>query len=97
MNISGGLSVINIPATSGASQASKVYLWPDYDRGSIEKIQPVTKETPDRIFYTRATDEDTQRIISAVREQKENSYSPTGSYSDKNSLVRPGMLFDAKV
>lgn len=97
MNISGGMSVINIPAVYGTSKAAKVYLWPDYARGTVEKIKPLTRETPGNIFYTRASDEDMELIISAVKEQSASAYSSSGKYSEINPMVRPGLLFDATV
>lgn len=97
MNISEGLSIINRVSYGDNIQSAKTYLWPSYNAGSVEKIRPVIKETDGNIPYKKSSDEDTEKILSAIKNQNNFSYSPYGKLENKNPLIKPGILFDAIV
>jgi hypothetical protein len=91
MNISTGISEINFPAGSTASQkAGKAYIWPVYNSGAIAGIQKVDRETASDIGYIRPYSADLNDP-SALRH---GEYSSNGRAQSRPSSYYPGYFLN---
>ncbi len=95
MKISSGLSEFTIPSHLKARQAEKVYVWPVYGEGKINKIHGVTRRMSNDITYAKPTPEDHVKLL-GLKESREALYSSSGSFNSKHTThVKPGSFFDA--
>jgi hypothetical protein len=96
MNISQGLSVIQMPQSSSISAGAKIYLWPAYNQGPVQKPPQITREDSPRYIYKNVSAEDRENILSYARENRETQYTNSGYLASKPYAMLPGSLFDAR-
>ena len=94
MNISGGIAEISFKGYTGNIPApKKVYLWPNYDAGSVEKIRGVVKRTESNIIYSKPLDDDRDKVLKNNLESSKQ-YTSTGNIQKGGLGTYPGMLFE---
>ncbi|HOW83928.1 MAG TPA: hypothetical protein PK573_15310 [Spirochaetota bacterium] len=96
MNISSGLSVINMPQSSSISRGDRIYLWPSYAQGQVDKTPRITRDDTPQYIYKNTSREERENILAYARENRETQYTQKGYITSKNYLMQPGSLFDAR-
>ncbi len=93
MNISSGISTINIPSLNGNDRvAGKTYIWPSYHQGSVERIKALGRR-PQEPIYFKPSPEKRDEILSSMKH--EEAYSTQGIVSQMSPEIAPGSLFNA--
>ncbi|HOO71390.1 MAG TPA: hypothetical protein PK926_06480 [Spirochaetota bacterium] len=95
MNISTGLSSINLPALSG-SRGAKIYLWPAYNRGPIQNIPRVTRDDHGPFVYTKPDALERDKIFAHAQQNRDVIYTNKGAARTEMNAIAPGSLFDAR-
>jgi hypothetical protein len=97
MRISSGLAEINYnsPQTNRIV-SEKIFTWPVYNAGKIEKIHGVTRHTESNITYSKPSVEDRIKLLSMSDSNAEMTYTQAGEHRSSRA-VAPGSLFDAIV
>ena len=93
MNISGGISEIKLP---GLDRNKKIWTWPAYNQGKINKISRLQARNDQRIIYSNTSSEEKERLIDSSVKNSHVLYSREGGASIKFGMVPPGSLFNAK-
>ncbi len=94
MNISSGISEITLNRPSANRPASnKVYIWPDYAKGKVEKVRRIEGQGT-RPIYFKPSPEEQERILGQIK-NRESSYGSDGRSSTQGPALKPGSLFDA--
>ena len=97
MKISTGISAITLNNfQENKIQSEKLYVWPSYNQGKVEKIQGITKKTDSNVVYSKPFPEDKLKIFEMSSQQKEGMYTQSGTSKVQNNIL-PGSLFDAIV
>lgn len=94
MNISGGMSEINLAGQS--SNPKKIWTWPAYNQGKINKISKVPARNEHRIIYSNSSSNEKERLLDSSIKNSHVLYNPDGGASIKFGMVPPGSLFNAK-
>ena len=98
MRISSGISEIALTAMKGNNiSTERIYVWPRYNSGRVEKIRPLIRQTDTSIIYSKPSPEDREKILSYYHDNPVREYNASGSYQFQSKLVKPGSLFDATV
>lgn len=94
MNISTGMSVINYPALRGNSvESRKLYLWPVYNAGGVEKVHAVRGRTSSPVNI-QAVSEEYANQIHKMKESGEMLYTSQGRAYNSNIISSPlGSMF----
>ncbi len=97
MRISSGISEISIRGSYGkADTAGKIYLWPNYNAGNVEKIRGVVRRTESNIIYSKPLEDEVPKVFSNYHSlQKE--YTSQGNMEKNRPSTMSGMLFEAIV
>jgi hypothetical protein len=97
MKISSAISEISIPrAQNNRIQTDKVYIWPQYGEGKVQKIRGIIRRTDSNAIYSKPLNEDRDKVLNQYNSfQKE--YNSSGNILKKHNNSQPGMLFDALV
>lgn len=92
MNISTGISEINLHAGSSASQKTgKIYIWPVYNSGAIAGIQRVVRETGSGAGYIKPYSMD---LNAAPQNARDEEYSPDGRIQSRSASYYPGQYLN---
>jgi len=98
MRISSGLSVIqSMKINRGNAGPSKIYTWPDYNTGRVEKAEGVSRHKGSGAIYYKPPPEEFESILARGSEQMHGEYTPGGSLRLTKAPVEPGSLFEALV
>jgi hypothetical protein len=96
MNISAGLSVIDIPRTSASARTGKIYLWPAYDRGPVHKVPRVSRDDSPWVIINNVDPSRRDDIIASAAVKSDVQYLESGR-TMWGEPSQPGSLFDAWV
>ncbi len=96
MRISSGISEFTMPSRIQQSQqVKKMYVWPVYGEGKVNKIHGITRRISPDIVYAKPVPEDHVKLM-GMKESRESLYSSSGGFNVKNtSHLQPGSFFDA--
>ncbi len=98
MRISSGLSEIQFHANpSGRIPGERIYLWPAYGEGKVDRIQGVTRRTEGNALYSKPLPEDREKLLGMIESSGSSSYDSGGRVRNSLSGLRPGSFFDAVV
>lgn len=96
MRISTGISEISfINRSDAASRAEKVYIWPVYGEGRVEKIQAVARRTEGNAIYSKPLPQEREKLLD-IMHASSYRYTENGQKSQTPALP-PGTFFDAIV
>ncbi len=97
MRISTGISEISfINRFDAAARAEKVYLWPVYGEGRVERIQGVTRRTEGNAIYSKPLPEEREKLLEIMNSAPSFRYAENG-FKSATSPLPPGTFFDALV
>ena len=96
MQISSGISEINFFNTNKVS-TEKIYSWPLYNSGKVDKIHSITRRTETNNTYTKPSFEDKEKLIGISLQQTHSEYNSKGLKIKNLSAIPPGSLFNAIV
>ncbi|MBN2040990.1 MAG: hypothetical protein JW864_13175 [Spirochaetes bacterium] len=95
MNISSSISqVIYQTQLPGRIMLKKAYMWPEYNAGSVEKIQPAGKRA-ESFNYIKRSSYDPAHDLSQFNTSDHVEYNLKGHTQPSNLTITPGMLFEA--
>ncbi len=98
MRISAGISEISFGPQAGApGRGEKIYLWPVYGEGRVERIQGVTRRTEGNAVYSKPLPEEREKLFDLAEKSRMVMYTPDGRADRKTSVLRPGSFFEAIV
>jgi len=97
MNISTGLSEINLQSLGGPSKAQKLYTWPSYQQNRVQNIRPVRNRPAQELTYIKPKPEERDELIKQLHSKGEESYNAKGRGINESKLIKPGSFFDALV
>ncbi|MCP4137838.1 MAG: hypothetical protein GY754_43150 [bacterium] len=95
MKISSGVSEIALQSMTNATKTDKVYLWPKYTDGKVEKVREVRGRSEDGVFYTKPTEQERERLLSMTKEFSHDEYRGNGSLTQSKAVLKPGTFFNA--
>jgi len=94
MNISSGISAINIASGSGVNRVSnKTYVWPVYQDGKVEKIKSANRQFGEPVYFKPSENARDEILKNAAL--TENSYTPQGTIAKTSPKIERGSLFSA--
>lgn len=94
MNISTGISEIRTASFSGTSPVkNKIFIWPAYTDGKVEKIQSVGPRSTGPIYY-KSTPDQQNKILELMKNSQE-AYNASGKITGSDARIQPGALFNA--
>ncbi len=94
MNISSGISEINLSRTGANSPVSgKNYIWPNYHEGKVQKVKNTGPHDGEPVYYKPTMAEKEKLIGMMFNSEKE--YDSYGKTDDRKSFIKPGSFFDA--
>lgn len=96
MMISSGMAEIQFNRTSSAEGPAKIYLWPNYNNGRVEKIDRLDRYDRD-IVYFKPNKEEKENLLNAFRQNREPLYTKSGMLGSNTNFLAPGSLFTAIV
>lgn len=97
MRISTGIAEISYASGfAKTSRAEKVYIWPVYGEGRIERIQKVARRTEGNAIYSKPLPEEREKLIEIMNSASSYRYAENG-YKSATPLLTPGTFFDALV
>ncbi|MBP7583174.1 MAG: hypothetical protein KBA61_04010 [Spirochaetes bacterium] len=98
MNISSGISEIRFGAMSGIRpRDEKVYIWPVYGEGRVERVQGVTRRTEGNAIYSKPLPEERAKLLDLIETSSVTRYTQEGRLQGRISSLQPGSFFDAIV
>jgi hypothetical protein len=96
MKISTGISEIGFNNfLSNNINHNKIYVWPRYNAGLVEKTHDVLHRTESDIVYTKPLPEDRERLLARLNDYSNQEYSYSGKVKTSFPALRPGSFFDA--
>jgi hypothetical protein len=97
MKISAGISEISLPRVqNNRIQSDKIYIWPQYGEGQVQKIRGVIRRTDSNAVYSKPVNEDRDKVLRQYN-SFHREYNSSGTILKKHVNSEPGMLFDALV
>lgn len=94
MNISTGISEVNLSRTAGNSPVSgKNYIWPKYHEGKVQKITDSLNGNGEPVYY-KPNIAEREKIIGMMF-QMESGYDSSGKIENSRPFIKPGSLFTA--
>jgi hypothetical protein len=98
MMISSGISEISFGAGhTGRVQGEKVYLWPVYGEGRVERVQGVTRRTEGNAIYSKPLPQEREKLLDLLESSRSTGYTPEGRLQGRGGGLQPGSFFDAIV
>ena len=98
MNISSGISEISFGAMSGIRpRDEKVYIWPVYGEGRVERVLGVTRRTEGNAIYSKPLPEERAKLLDLIESSSVTRYTQEGRLQGRISSLQPGSFFDAIV
>jgi hypothetical protein len=91
MRISSGMAEINFNRLN----TDKIYVWPQYAEGRVERTGNITRRTDPSFGYYKPLPEEREKIIDLYRRESNAGYSSAGRIMRSGPGIRPGSLFDA--
>ncbi len=97
MMISNGISEIRLHQSGvHRTESERIFVWPLYNAGKVEKIHGVTRHTESNAMYAKPSGDDREKILSMSAHRSEVTYTPRGDQKS-HLMLQPGSLFDAVV
>ena len=94
MNISAGISEINLRRTDSASPVYDTsYIWPKYHEGKIERVNDINPQNRELIYY-KPTSAEREKLL-GLMSNSENEYNSSGKSITTNHQITPGSFFEA--
>ncbi len=75
-------------------RTERVYIWPQYGEGKVQKIRGVIRKTDSNGIYSKPVQEDREKVLSRYNSYQ-REYNSRGNILKKHVNSQPGMLFDA--
>ncbi len=77
-------------------RTDKIYIWPQYGEGKVQKIRGVIRKTGSNAIYSKPVDEDRDKVLRQYG-SFQREYNSSGTILKRHVNPQPGMLFDALV
>jgi predicted class III extradiol MEMO1 family dioxygenase len=95
MKISGGISEVSLNSIIGSSKPDKIYLWPNYDAGKVERVDKIVERPHADYYYSKPTEAEKYKLLDIMNTNMKE-YSSNGSIN-KKVILPPGSFFEALV
>lgn len=97
MRISSGISEIYFHSPMESTrQSERVFIWPLYNAGRVEKLHGITRQTESNAIYAKPSKDDRDKILTMSSERSDVTYTDRGGQRS-HKIFGPGSLFDAVV
>ena len=94
MNISSGISEINLTRSGSSSPVSgKNYIWPNYHDGKVDKIAPAVHHENEPVYF-KPTLAEKEKLLQMMY-NSDNEYNSHGKTGSRKPPIKPGSFFDA--
>jgi hypothetical protein len=99
MKISTGMAEFGIRSAEAKrpAEGGKVYLWPTYHEGRVDRVDKITREPSPITYFKKTTEEERRDIISDFQRNSHTDYYGGGIAGARSRAIQPGMLFDVLV